>query len=208
MKTVDATGASEHLSAADPKLAALISRVGDLPVALRPTPSVFAGLAEAIVHQQLSTKAAATIYGRVCALAPGGSELQPSVIIQAPDQQLRGCGVSRAKTLALRDLAERVDRGDLPTLARLRKMSDDDIVVALSSVRGIGRWSAQMFLIFRLGRPDVLPADDLGLRRGYSAVFGGPTPTPQAVLDHGERWRPHRTTASWYLWHAADGGGA
>jgi 3-methyladenine DNA glycosylase/8-oxoguanine DNA glycosylase len=172
----------------------------------RRTPTVFAALAEAIVYQQLSTRAAQTIYSRVCALFPDADRgLKPADIVTASDEALRGAGLSRAKLLAIRDLAERAVDGRLPTLAQARRMSDEAIMSRLIEVRGIGRWTAEMFLIFRLARPDVLPVNDLGIRRGFAVVFGLPAlPPPDAVTAHGERWRPYRTAASWYLWRAAE----
>jgi 3-methyladenine DNA glycosylase/8-oxoguanine DNA glycosylase len=198
-----------HLRAADPELARVIDAVGPFRMQTRRTPTVFAALAEAIVYQQLSTRAAQTIYSRVCALFPDGDRgLDPAAVAAASDDALRGAGLSRAKLLAMRDLADRAVDGRLPTLAQTRRMSDEVIMSRLVEVRGIGRWTAEMFLMFRLARPDVLPVDDLGIRRGFAVVFGLPAlPTPDAVTTHGERWRPYRTAASWYLWRAAERGG-
>lgn len=205
---LDHAAAVAHLRVVDPALGTAIDASEGAPIDVRPSPSVFEGLAEAIVYQQLSTRAAATIYGRLrTGLGGADTDLQPDAVLAARDEELRSAGLSRAKTAALRDLAERTVRGELPTLAELRKLTDAEIVDRLTRVRGIGRWTAQMFLIFRLGRPDVLPADDLGLRRGYAAVFGGALPSPQRVEEHGERWSPYRTTATGYLWRAASGGG-
>jgi 3-methyladenine DNA glycosylase/8-oxoguanine DNA glycosylase len=175
---------------------------------LRAATSVYAALAESIVSQQLSGKAAATIYGRVCALFPGSRRgPKPEQILAASDAMLRGAGLSQAKTLALRDLAERSIAGEIPTLAGARRLSDDAIIERLTAVRGIGRWTAEMFLIFRLGRPDVLPVDDFGVRKGFALAFGLPQqPKPKELAVHGERWAPYRTVASWYLWRTADRG--
>lgn len=203
--------ALEQLRAADPRLARTIDAVGafGLEGELRRTRSVFAALAEAIIYQQLSGKAAASIHARVCALfprAPGGPT--PEQLLGASDAELRGAGLSRAKCLALRDLARRALAGEVPTLRRIRRMSDEEIVESLTAVRGIGRWTAEMLLIFRLGRPDVLPADDYGLRRGFALAFGKRRlPTPQEISRHGRRWAPWRSVASWYLWRAAEGAG-
>ncbi|MBK7949680.1 MAG: DNA-3-methyladenine glycosylase 2 family protein [Deltaproteobacteria bacterium] len=200
-----------HLRRADPKLARAIDVIGDFTLGreLRETKSVYAALAEAIVSQQLSGKAAATIYGRVCALFPGGrSGPRPEQILAASDVELRGAGLSGAKARALRDLAEKSLAGEIPTLARARRLEDEDLVERLSAVRGIGRWTAEMFLIFRLGRPDVLPVDDYGVRKGFALAFGLPElPKPRALAAHGARWAPYRTVASWYLWRVADRGG-
>jgi 3-methyladenine DNA glycosylase/8-oxoguanine DNA glycosylase len=207
----DAVEALARLRIADPTLGRAIDAIGDFPLGrdLRETKSVYAALAEAIVSQQLSGKAAATIYGRVCALFPDGrSGPKPEQILAASDAALRGAGLSGAKTRALRDLAEKSLAGDVPTLARARKLDDDALVERLTAVRGVGRWTVEMFLIFRLGRPDVLPVDDYGVRKGFALAFGlRELPKPRELAAHGERWAPYRTVASWYLWRVADRGG-
>jgi 3-methyladenine DNA glycosylase/8-oxoguanine DNA glycosylase len=204
----DAQRAAEHLRAADATLARLIDAVGPprLEAELKTTRSVFLALAEAIVHQQLSGKAAATIFGRVLALFPRSrSGPRPEHVLQVSDARLRAAGVSRPKQLALRDLARRAHAGEIPSLAALRRMPDGEIVESLCAVRGIGRWTAEMLLIFRLGRPDVLPVDDLGVRRGYAVAFRKRAlPAPRDLERIGERWRPYRTLASWYLWRALE----
>jgi methylated-DNA-[protein]-cysteine S-methyltransferase len=202
----DPRKAVRHLRAADPALARAIDAAGPFSIELRATASVFAALAEAIVHQQLSNKAAATIHGRLRGLyRNGGDGPTPRQILRTPDARLRGAGLSAAKLLALRDLAERTERRELPTLAQMRRLPDDEIIERLTRVRGIGRWTAEMFLIFRLGRPDVLPADDLGVRAGFRAVFRKRALPGKRELElRGERWRPYRTVASWYLWRAAE----
>jgi methylated-DNA-[protein]-cysteine S-methyltransferase len=198
--------ALDFLRAADPKLARLIDRIGPFTLTLAETPSVFDSLAEAIVHQQLSIKAAATIHGRIGDLFPRTRRgFSPTDILRATDDQLRGAGLSRAKVLAMRDLAQRAVDGRLPTLRQVRRLDDATVIEQLSEVRGIGRWSAEMFLITHLGRPDVLPLDDLGLRRGFQVAFRTrELPAPTAVAARGERWRPFRTVASWYLWRALE----
>jgi methylated-DNA-[protein]-cysteine S-methyltransferase len=195
-----------HVRASDPRMAALIDAKGPFALELKSTSSVFVALAEAIVYQQLSVKAAGTIFGRVCALFPRGrGGPKPEHVLRATDASLRGAGLSNAKMLALQDLARRTISGEVPKLAALRKMDDAAIVESLSAVRGIGRWTAEMFLIFRLGRPDVLPVDDYGIRKGFAIALGKRAlPTPKAVLAYGERWRPYRTLASWYLWRALE----
>ena len=204
--TFDPREAVKHLRASDPKLARLIDAVGPFAIELQETASVFAALAEAIVHQQLSNKAAATIYGRICGLfRNGGAGPTPRQILRTADAKLRGAGLSGAKLLALRDLAQRTQQGEVPALAELRKLPDTEIIERLTRVRGIGRWTAEMFLIFRLGRPDVLPADDLGVRAGYRIAFRKRAlPGKRELEVHGERWRPYRTVASWYLWRAVE----
>jgi methylated-DNA-[protein]-cysteine S-methyltransferase len=202
----DARAAVEHLRAADPALARVVDAVGPCRLALRTTPSVFTALAEAIVYQQLTGKAAATIYARVCALFARPHEgPTPDQILRASDTRLRGAGLSRAKLLALRDLARRTRAGEIPTLAEVRGMPDEAVIERLTAVRGIGRWTVEMLLIFRLGRPDVLPADDYGVRKGYALAFGTRAlPSRREVEARGARWRPYRTVASWYLWRAAE----
>ena len=200
----DEAAALRHLSDADPRLAELIERVGPLALSLRATRSTFEALAEAIVYQQLHARAAATIHGRVAALFPRG-RLAPEPLLALDDATLRGAGLSRVKTLAMRDLAARTLDGTVPPFSRLRGMSDDAIVERLVQVRGVGRWTVEMILIFRLGRPDVLPIHDFGVRHGFKLAFRKRAmPTPKALEGHGEKWRPFRTVASWYLWRAAD----
>jgi O-6-methylguanine DNA methyltransferase len=198
--------AVDALSAADPKLARLITRVGPCRLQLRTTPSIFAALAESIVYQQLHGKAAATIFARVRALFPRArGALTPTQVLSATEAQLRGAGLSNAKYLALRDLAERCQRGSVPTLAQIQKLSDEAIIERLTEVRGIGRWTVEMLLIFRLGRPDVLPVDDYGVRKGFSIAFGTKELPSKAELEaRAERWKPFRSVASWYLWRATD----
>ncbi len=173
---------------------------------LKTTPSLFAALAESIVYQQLNGKAAATIFARVRALFPRArGALTPARVLGASEAELRAAGLSNAKFLAIRDLAERAQSGSLPTLARVQKLSDQEIIERLTEVRGIGRWTVEMLLMFRLGRPDVLPLDDFGVRKGYSIAFGTQEmPTKAELESRAERWRPYRTVASWYLWRATD----
>ena len=194
-----------HLRAADPVLGRLIDTVGPFAMPLDRTPSIFFALAEAIVYQQLTGKAAATIFARVRALFPRAHMgPTPEQILRVSDEKLRGAGLSRQKLLSLRDLARRAAAGALPTLAEVQAMDDDAIVERLTEVRGIGRWTVEMLLIFRLGRPDVLPIDDYGIRKGFAAAFRKRTvPEPKALAKHGARWKPYRTVASWYLWRAA-----
>lgn len=194
-----------HLSASDPALARVIEQVGPFTLEPRPIEDVFQPLLRSIVYQQLSGKAAATIYGRVQALAEGGGALSPSQLLTLPDEALRGAGLSRAKTVAARDLAEKVSNGALPSLDQIHGMPDDVVVHHLTQVRGIGTWTAEMLLIFYLGRPDVLPITDLGVRKGFMLMHGIDTlPTPAELLAHGESWRPYRSVASWYLWRRVD----
>jgi 3-methyladenine DNA glycosylase/8-oxoguanine DNA glycosylase len=202
----DPKKAVRHLRAADPALGEVMARIGPFAMELKSSRSLFGALAEAIVYQQLSNKAAATIYGRVEALFPRAKNgFTPRHILAATSDSLRGCGLSRAKVLAVQDLARRVHVGELPTLDEAQALDDDSLIERLVAVRGIGRWSAEMFLMFRLGRPDVLPIDDYSLRKAYAKAFGKrKLPTPQALARHGETWKPYRTVASWYLWRTLE----
>jgi len=193
-----------HLRKVDPKLEAIIERAAAPKLRLDPTESTFQALAQSIVYQQLNGKAAGTIYGRLRDLFPR-RKLTPQGLVDASDASLRGAGLSRGKTLALRDLAARTLAGTVPDIDRLRTMSDEAIVDRLVEVRGIGRWTVQMLLIFRLGRPDVLPVDDFGVRAGFQTAYGKrKMPTPKQLAAHGERWKPFRSVASWYMWRAVE----
>ncbi|HYB42789.1 MAG TPA: methylated-DNA--[protein]-cysteine S-methyltransferase [Candidatus Methylomirabilis sp.] len=202
----DPGAAVEHLRGADPALGRLIDSVGPFALQLKRAPSLFAALAEAIVYQQLHGRAAATIFARVCALFPRPHEGPTAEgILRVSDGALRGAGLSRAKLASLRDLARRARAGEIPSLAEARGMSDEALVERLSAVRGIGRWTVEMLLVFRLARPDVLPVDDYGVRKGFAVAFRKRgLPTPAQVEARGKRWRPYRTVASWYLWRAAE----
>ena len=190
--------AQRHLSRRDPVLRKVIKAVG--PCTLRPVADFFIVLARAINSQQISTRAAAAIFGRLQELSPDG--LTPAAVLAATDDQLRGAGLSRSKVLSLRDLAARVHSGALP-LHDLPRLSDEEVVALLVPVRGIGIWTAQMFLIFSLGRLDVLPVDDLGLRAGVRDTYGLPElPNRAALFERAESWRPYRSVATWYLWRS------
>jgi 3-methyladenine DNA glycosylase/8-oxoguanine DNA glycosylase len=204
----DSGGAMAHLRASDKVLANTIDRVGTFHFELQRTPSTFGALAEAIVYQQLNPKAAATIFGRVCALFPESSGfLEPEDILGAGDDVLRSAGLSGSKLLSLRDLARRTVDGSVPTIRAAQRMGDETLLERLVEVRGIGTWTAQMFLMFRLGRPDILPLDDYGLRRGFGIAFKRPgLPDKSEIARRGARWAPYRSVASWYLWRAADSG--
>jgi DNA-3-methyladenine glycosylase II len=204
----DTEEAFDHLSRRDRKLGTWMKRIGYIepqPSWRKPFDPVDA-LARAILYQQLSGKAAATIVGRV-ETAIGSTRLHADTLGRIDDPALRACGVSGNKTLALRDLAAREANGEIPTLRQMSTLHQDDIVAALVPVRGIGRWTVEMMLMFRLGRPDVLPVDDLGIRKGAQRVdrFDA-MPTPKELLARGERWGPYRTYASQYLWRIADFG--
>lgn len=197
--------ACRHLAGIDPALGELIARVG--PFTMRPEPghSLFRVLVRAIVYQQLSGRAAATILGRVTRLFAPKRFPTPRDLLEISPDRLRAAGVSTAKSVALRDLAARALDGTVPSLSRVRRMEDEEIVARLTAVRGIGRWTVEMLLIFKLGRPDVLPLGDLGVRKGFAQTFGQrQLPQPEAMSRRGERWRPYRSVASWYLWRALE----
>lgn len=197
--------ARRALARADPRLAEVMKRVGPFRMQLKPHPSPFLALTESIIYQQLHGKAAAAIFERVHALVGRGRLFTPQALLDAPETGLRGAGLSANKLLALQDLARKTLEGEVPTLARARRMSDEELIEHLTRVRGIGRWTVEVFLIFRLGRPDVLPVDDFGVRKGFMLMQGlTEMPKPRAVLEYGERWRPWRTVASWYLWRSLD----
>jgi 3-methyladenine DNA glycosylase/8-oxoguanine DNA glycosylase len=194
-----------HLQAADPALARIIDQAGPFAMELKKARSVFAALAEAIVYQQLTGKAAATIFARLCALFPGAHD-GPTVdqILGASDEELRGVGLSRSKLLSLRDLARRTADGEIPTRCKIDRMEDEAIIECLTQVRGLGRWTAEMLLIFHLRRPDVLPVDDYGVRKGFALAFDRELPSPKELATYGARWKPYRTVASWYLWRIVE----
>jgi DNA-3-methyladenine glycosylase II len=197
--------ACRHLAHADPQLGDLIARVGEFTMRPRITHSLFTTLLRSIVYQQLSGKAAATILGRVVRLSAPRRFPTPDDLLQVAPERLREAGLSAAKTAALRDLAARTLDGTVPSLARIRRMEDEEIIERLTLVRGIGRWTVEMLLIFRLGRPDVLPLADLGVRKGFARVFRkGKLPDPDAMLHRGETWRPYRSVATWYLYRALE----
>jgi len=196
--------AERILRAADPKLAPLMERHGPFRLRARVSQSPFAALAESIAYQQLTGKAAATIFSRVLALYRPKRFPSPEDILATRDEALRSAGLSRAKVAAVKDLSLKTIEGTVPALAKLRRLDDEEIVERLTAVRGIGRWTVEMLLI-QIGRPDVLPANDYGIRKGFQRAFGTRgLPTPAQVLRRGERWRPYRTVASWYLWRAID----
>ena len=165
----------------------------------------FDALAESIAYQQLNGKAAATIFARVRALYPKRKWLDPKQLLATPDETLRAAGLSRAKTAALKDLAAKTIDGTVPSGRALVRMTDDEIITRLTTVRGIGRWTVEMLLLFDLGRPDVWPVDDYGVRKGFAKTFGRrELPSPKQLMKFGEKWRPYRSVAAWYFWRALD----
>jgi len=192
------------LKRADPQLAALIARVGKFSLAPRPAVTPFDSLLQAIVYQQLSGRAAAAIHARLRALYPRNRPL-PRHVAATVDGDLRAAGLSWAKVAAVKDLAQKTLAGTVPSNRRLRGMDDEEIIQRLCEVRGVGRWTVEMLLIFHQGRPDVLPLDDLGIRKGFKYAFNlRKAPDAKRLGAHGERWRPYRSVASWYLWRAVD----
>ena len=187
----------------DPVLAAIIKRHGPCGLgAVRDRFDHFSMLVRAIVFQQLSTKAATTIHNRLLECMPGGTT--PQCLAAVTEQQMRNAGISRQKAAYLRDLAEKVASGEVP-LEAVDSMTDDDVIEALTKVKGIGRWTAEMFLIFRLQRPDVLPVGDLGIVNAiHKAYRMRKKPTPDRMRKLGEAWRPYRSVATWYLWRSLD----
>lgn len=197
--------AIQHLSSADPAMGALIHAVGPCEGFTRPAEHPFEALTEAVVYQQLSGKAAATILGRFRALLGSPERLDPAAVLAQDPDQMRSAGLSRAKTAAILDLADKTLSGVVPDQKTLRQLDDTAIIDRLTVVRGIGPWSVQMYLMFRLGRPDVLPHTDLGIRKGVQRLDGlSDLPPPAAVLERGEPWQPFRTLASWYLWRSLE----
>ena len=200
----DPDEAVRHLRAADPVLAKLMERAGPFALKIRSLHDPFEALARNIVFQQLHGKAAEAIHARVLALF-GGGRLRPEDVLGAKDEEMRGAGLSAAKLAALRDLAAKTLDGTVPTLARMRRMTDEEIVERLTQVRGIGRWTVEMLLMFRLGRADVLPVGDFAVRKGFAIAYGlKESPKPKELTEYGERWRPYRSVASWYMWRAVE----
>jgi O-6-methylguanine DNA methyltransferase len=201
----DPAVAVAHLRKADPLLARLIDEVGVFRMQMRRTPSLFVALAEAIVYQQLNGRAAAAIFARLCALYPVAQGLTAAGVLRTPDRTLRAAGLSTNKLLSIRDLARKAADGSIPTLSEAHRMADETLIERLTEVRGIGRWTVEMLLMSRLGRPDVLPVDDYGIRAGFAYLFRKrKMPAPKELIKPGAKWKPYRTVASWYLWRAAD----
>jgi DNA-3-methyladenine glycosylase II len=197
-----------HLSAIDEKLAELISNTVPFQTDSDQLQSPYEALLESIAYQSISGKAAATIFGRIKALSGSGRAPSPEQMLKLRKPVLRKAGLSGAKVLAMKDLAKKTIDGVVPTLEQAEKLSDEELVERLVSVRGIGAWTVEMFLIFRLGRPDVLPIHDLGVKKGWSVTYGKKhMPKPKELLKFGERWRPYRTIASWYMWRAFERAG-
>jgi len=204
----DLAEAIKHLSTGDEKLKLLIAETAPFQMDQDHLQSPYEALLEAIVYQSISGKAAATIFARIKALSSTGRAPTPQEIAKLRKQTLRKAGLSGAKAEAMKDLAKKTIEGIVPTLEEAQTLSDEELVERLTSVRGIGAWTVEMFLIFRLGRPDVLPIHDLGVKKGWSITYNKKhMPKPKELLKFGERWRPYRTVASWYMWRACQKAG-
>ena len=198
--------AHKHLSSRDPVMRLLIREHGLCELVPESKRSPFQSLVQAVAHQQLHGKAANTILSRFQKLFPGKKFPRAEDLAGVTDQEIRACGFSFAKIKAIRDIAEKTLSGVIPTSREIVKLSDDEIIERLTQVRGVGQWTVEMLLIFQLGRFDVLPVHDFGVRTGFKHAYKKrDLPAPKALLAHGEIWRPHRTTAAWFLWRAADG---
>jgi DNA-3-methyladenine glycosylase II len=196
----DVARARRVLMRRDPVLASLIRKYGACGLEGARETDIYCGLVEAIVSQQLSTRAAATIYGRLRALMPDGGPPRPDALLPLPEETLRAVGLSRQKTGYVRDLSRKVLDGEVNT-DRLAGMGDEEIVAELTKIKGVGRWTVEMILIFRLARPDVFPAGDLGIVRAIRKAYGlRRAPDRKRMQQLAERWRPYRSVASWYLW--------
>jgi DNA-3-methyladenine glycosylase II len=193
------------LRSVDERLAAVMAVVGPCTLTRTAHFRPFEALLSSIAHQQLSGKAAATILGRIRDNVGGGKWPTPEAVVAARTLKLRKCGLSGAKVLAVKDLARKTLDGTVPSARLLHRMEDEEIIDRLTQVRGVGRWTVEMSLMFRLGRLDVLPLDDFGVRKGFSRLYTKrELVTPKALAAHGERWRPYRTVASWYMWRVLE----
>jgi len=204
----DLAEATKYLAERDESLKRLIEETIPFRIDVADAQSPYETLLESIAYQSISGKAAATIFDRVKALSGNGRIPTPEEMLKLRKSALRKAGLSGAKILAMNDLAQKTIDGVVPTLEQAEKLSDEELVERLVSVRGIGAWTVEMFLIFRLGRPDVLPIHDLGVKKGWSITYGKKhMPKPKELLAFGERWRPYRTVASWYMWRACQRAG-
>jgi DNA-3-methyladenine glycosylase II len=195
--------AEKHLSTICKRFAVVVAKHEPYPTSFERQRDPYRALVRAVVFQQLSGKAAATIHGRVLALFADKDYPDPEDIIGASDEILRGAGLSRQKIAALRDISQKRLEGVIPEARALSKLSDDEIIERLTAARGVGRWTVEMYLMFTLGRPDVLPVDDLGVRKGAEKLYARSF-TPKELAAYGERWTPHRSAAAWHLWRIAD----
>ena len=201
----DAKAAVKFIIATDPILGEIIKKVGPFPVTPDKSQGPYHALIRSIVYQQLTGKAAGTIFKRVKDLFPHRSKFDPEEILKTPDKVFRSAGLSGAKTAAIKDLSAKHLEGIVPTRREINKMTNEEIIERLVQVRGIGPWTVEMLLIFHIGRMDVLPSTDYGVRKGFALVYNKrKLPEPKELLKYGERWRPYRSVASWYLWRALE----
>jgi DNA-3-methyladenine glycosylase II len=204
-KNFDAKAAVRHLCKADKRLAKLIEQAGPFPVIHDSSRTPFMALVRSVAYQQLTGKAAATILKRVLALFPGKNFPSPEDISAIPAEKLRAAGLSWSKVAAIKDIAAKTIEGIVPTSRQIKKLADDEIMERLCQVRGVGPWTVEMFLMFTLGRADILPCGDYGVRKGFAIHYKRKDlPTPKELLAIGEKWRPYRSVASWYMWRAVD----
>ena len=202
---VDAAKAIRHIKKVDPDLARVIRRIGACDLVADKSRTIYASLVRSIVYQQLTGKVAAIIFGRFLELFPGRKFPEPERVLREPFEQLCGVGLSNQKAGYIQNIAQAAKDGIVPDSRQANRMSDDELVDRLTSIKGVGRWTVEMLLIFRLGRPDVLPATDYGVQKGFAvAKHLGELPKPKELLAAGECWAPHRTVAAWYLWRTAD----
>jgi DNA-3-methyladenine glycosylase II len=193
-----------HLSK-DERFGALIARVGRPQLDIQRQRSPYEALIRAIAHQQLHGRAAEAILGRFSALFPSDGFPEPDAVMATGETTLRGCGFSASKIAAIRDICAKALDGTVPTRRQSHRLSDEALIERLTTIRGVGRWTVEMLLIFTLGRPDVLPVDDFGVREGYRVLYGlDEQPKPKRLWEVGEAWAPHRSLATWYLYRAAD----
>ena len=199
---IDNGAAARKLAASDPVLAGIIKGVGPCPLTPTPDVDLFQALLRSIIFQQLHGKAAAAIHGRVVELMP---EVNAAALNALPETSLRAAGLSANKLLAVRDLASRTLDGTVPAAESVANLDDEELIERLTKVRGVGPWTVQMLMIFYLGRPDVMPTGDFGIRKAFSLLYRRGRPVkPEAILRHSKRWQPHRSVASWYLWRSLD----
>jgi DNA-3-methyladenine glycosylase II len=195
--------AERHLSAVCKRFAQVLPSHEPFPTRFEKSKDPYRALVRSVVFQQLSGKAAATIHGRVLALFPDKDHPDPEDLLEASDERLRSAGLSRQKTAALKDIAQKRIDGIIPPARALTRLPDDEIIARLTAARGVGRWTVEMYLIFTLGRPDVLPIDDLGVRKGAEKLYKREF-TPKMLGAYGARWAPWRSAAAWHLWRVAD----
>ena len=197
--------ALKHLAAVDPVMRRLIREVGKCELVPETKRSPFQSLVQAVAHQQLNGTAAGNILARFKKLFPGRKFPKPEDLAKVTDEQIRACGFSFSKIAAIRDIAAKTLDGTIPSSRAIAKLGDEEIILRLTEARGVGRWTVEMLLIFQLGRTDVLPVDDFGVRNGFRLAYKKRgMPKPKALAAFGEKWKPHRTTAAWYLWRAVD----